>query len=362
MNITAVEARAYRIPARRTTHDVPWVWGELEQVYVRVTTADGLTGVGEAFAYGVARASAAVVNDTLAPLLEGQDATQIRELTQMLFRRTHLTGRQGISLFAISGVETALWDLAGQRAGKPLHQLWGGPARSAIPAYASLVRYPEGHAQIEADARRAMDEGYAMLKLHQSQPASVEMARRAIGPEVPLTVDVNCAWTPREAVEMAVAMDEHNLLWLEEPVWPPEDAASLNRVQAEGGVPLASGENAATVSPFAALVEADAVTYLQPSVTKVGGIAEWLKVADLAEQAGLQLAPHSPYFGPGFAATLHLLAHRPEARWVEKIFFDLEVEPFQQPLVFADGAFTVPEGPGLGIGLNWEALEPFRLG
>ncbi len=105
-----------------------------------------------------------------------------------------------------------------------------------------------------------------------------------------------------------------------------------------------------------------AVDYLQPSVTKDGGIAQWLKVADIAALNGMELAPHSPYFGPGFAATSHLLAHRNQVRWIEKIYFDLEVELFKDPIRFSEGAFLVPEGPGLGVSLDWEALEPFLMG
>jgi len=361
MKIASVTARAYQIPAQANAQDVPWVWGLLTQVYVSVTTEDGLEGVGEAFGYGVPGASAWVVNNTLAPLLVGQDASRIHELTQMLFRKTHIFGRYGITTFAISGVEMALWDLAGKKAELPLHQLLGGASRTAIPAYASLVRYPEGHGQIEADARKAMDEGYGMLKLHQLTVESVALARAAIGADVPLTVDINCEWRPSEAIAMALAMDEYALLWLEEPVWPPEDFSSLNRVQAESGVPLASGENLCTAVAFGEMAAQGAVDYLQPSVTKVGGIAQWLKVADIAALNGLELAPHSPYFGPGFAATLHLLAHRDEVNWVEKIYFDLEIEIFKNPIQFSEGAFQVPDGPGLGVIPDWEALEPFRM-
>ncbi len=186
------------------------------------------------------------------------------------------------------------------------------------------------------------------------------MAREAIGPDVPLTVDINCEWSPARAVEMALAMDDHELLWLEEPVWPPEDFQGLARTRAESGVALASGENLCTAMQFRQLAAAGAVDYLQPSVTKVGGITQFMEVAALALREGLELAPHSPYFGPGFAATLHLLAHVTQIRWVEKIFFQLEVEPFRNPLRITDGAFAVPEEPGLGVTMDWDALEPFR--
>lgn len=361
MKITEVEARVYEIPSKPTARDVPWVWGRLTQVLVEISTEDGTRGIGECFGYGIPKASASAVNDTLRPLLIGEDSTRIAPLTRMMFRKTHIFGRYGVCIFAISGVEMALWDLAGKRAGKPLHELLGGSYHGKIPAYASLVRYPEEHDQISADARKALDEGYSMLKIHQVSAPSVAMARQAIGPDIPLAVDINCEWSPHEAVGMAEAMDDSDLLWLEEPVWPPEDFPGLAHVQSVSGVPLASGENACTIHQFKLMTDAGAVTYLQPSVTKVGGITEWIKVADLAKLAGYELAPHSPYFGPGFAATLHLIAHTAKARWIEKIYFDLEVEIFKSPLQFQDGNYLLPTGPGLGVEVDWEALEPFRL-
>lgn len=206
-----------------------------------------------------------------------------------------------------------------------------------------------------------MGEGYTMLKIHQVTAESVGMARRVIGPDVPLTVDINCEWSPFRAIEMADAMNEYGLYWLEEPVWPPEDYAGLAQVQATSGVPLSAGENWCTDWQFKQAMDAGAVTFVQPSVTKVGGIAEWLKVAHLARVSGFEMAPHSPYFGPGFVATLHLIAHTGQPRWVERIYFDLEVPLFTEPLSFAGGSFSVPQGPGLGIELDWKTLESFRL-
>jgi L-alanine-DL-glutamate epimerase-like enolase superfamily enzyme len=361
MKITEVVAHTYGVPSARRAKDVPWVWGRLTQVYVEVKTEDGRVGIGECFAYGVPHATASVVNHTLRPLLVGQDARQIAPLTHTMQQRTHLFGRYGVTVFAISGVEMALWDLAGKRAGQPLYALLGGAASTRVPAYASLVRYPEEHAQIRADAEEAMAQGYTALKVHQVTAPSVGMARKAIGPDVPLTVDINCEWSPFHAIEMAEALNEHDLYWLEEPVWPPEDFHGLAQVQGTSGVALAAGENWCTDWQFRQALELGAVTFVQPSVTKVGGVGEWLKVAHLARAYGCELAPHSPYFGPGFAATLHLIAHTGQARWIERIYFDLEVALFREPLAFADGVYTLPDGPGLGVELDWEALEPFRL-
>ena len=306
-------------------------------------------------------AVAATVTHTLKPLLLGEDPRAIRPLLKKLFQKTHLFGRYGVTTFAISGVDIALWDLAGKRAGQPLYQLLGGAASTRVPAYASLVRYPEQDDRIAAHAKQAVKEGYTMIKLHQIAPESVAMGRDAIGHDLPLTVDINCEWTTHEAAQMAMAMDEQELYWLEEPVWPPEDFAGLAEVQNSTGVPLASGENACTAEQFHAMIEADAITFVQPSVIKVGGVSEFLKVAALVEAANLELAPHSPYFGPGFVATLHLIAHTGRARWIEKIYFDLESPLFTQPLRLEKGTYTLPEGPGLGVEMDPHALKEFRV-
>jgi L-alanine-DL-glutamate epimerase-like enolase superfamily enzyme len=361
MKIVDVIAHHLAIPAKKTGPEVPFVWGRLAQVIVELKTEDGRTGWGECFAYGLPRAVAAVVNHTLKPLLVGEDATAIRPLMQSLFRKTHLYGRYGVTTFALSGVDIALWDLAGKRAGKPLYELLGGAASRRVPAYASLVRYPEEDDRIAAYAKQALREGYTMIKLHQSTPASAALARKAIGADVPLTVDINCQWSSYEAAQMAMALDESGLYWLEEPVWPPEDFAALAEVQSSTGVPIASGENACTAVQFGALIDAEAATFIQPSVIKLGGVSEFLKVAQLVEAANLELAPHSAYFGPGFAATLHLIAHTGRAKWIEKFYFDLESAIFTQPLRLDQGGYTLPEGPGLGVDVDPLALEEYRV-
>ena len=361
MKITDVQAIELSIPRDPAGPEVPFVWGRLNQVIVVIKCEDGLTGYGEAFGYGIPSAVTAVVNHTLAPLLVGQDASAINSLMDELFRRTHIWGRYGITTFAISGVNIALWDLAGKRADKPLYELLGGAASRQVKAYASLVRYSEADPSIGEHAKQAVDQGYEMIKLHQSEVESVALARKAVGDDVPLTVDINCQWNPLEATHRAVAMDEYELTWLEEPVWPPEDFAGLAAVQESSGVPLASGENACTVHQFQTMLEAGAASYIQPSVTKVGGVGEFLKVATLAETYNVDLAPHSPYFGPGFLATLHLIAHTGKTARIEKIFFDLEANFFSPALEPKEGVYTLPDGPGLGLELNPEILAKYQV-
>jgi L-alanine-DL-glutamate epimerase-like enolase superfamily enzyme len=142
--------------------------------------------------------------------------------------------------------------------------------------------------------------GYPAIKLHETTVPPVSAARQAIGADIPLMVDLNCPMDGNAAIAFAHACRAAAPLFLEEPVWPPEDFKTLAEVRVKGGLDVAAGENACTVHQFRQMMAAGAVTYAQPSVIKVGGITEYLKVAALADEMGVALAPHSPYFGPGF--------------------------------------------------------------
>ena len=358
MKIADVQAIPLAVPPMG--RKIPWIWGAFNQVIVEIKTDDGLVGWGEAFGYGQPLAATAIVNHTLRPLLIGRDATDIRGIVDSLQRKTHIFGRYGVTIFGISGVEIALWDLAGKRAGQPLFRLLGGAESREVKAYASLVRYAD-RGQMAEHAVEALRAGYEMIKLHQIDLESVRTGREALGDGVPVTVDINCEWTPYEAAQMAVAMDEYDLFWLEEPVWPPEDYKGLAEVTESTGVPLASGENACTAFQFQQMMEAGAVTYAQPSVIKVGGIAEFLKIATLAATHNVSLAPHSPYFGPGFLATLHLLAHLRQATWIEKLYIELETPLFTKPIPFQNATYIVPDGPGLGLEIDPKVLKEYRM-
>jgi L-alanine-DL-glutamate epimerase-like enolase superfamily enzyme len=185
-----------------------------------------------------------------------------------------------------------------------------------------------------------------------------------VGAGVELMLDVNCPWTPAEAIAMARALEPHRLFWLEEPVWPPEDYAGLARVARATPTPIALGENESTLWGFREIVEHGAGQILQPSVTKVGGIAEMRKTATLAQAANLAVAPHSFYWGPGLAATLHVAATFGGSMPVEFPTGEHEVPLLTEPVRAADGWVEVPQGPGLGVALNEEALarHPYKPG
>ena len=156
---------------------------------------------------------------------------------------------------------------------------------------------------------------------------------------------------------MARALAPYRLFWLEEPVWPPEDYAGLARVAAATSTPIALGENESTLYGFREIVRQRAGDVLQPSVTKVGGISEFRKIAALAQSANVSIAPHSFYFGPGLAATLHVAATFGGPLPVEFPTGDQETSFLAHPIQPRDGWIELPKGPGLGVELNPEALR-----
>jgi L-alanine-DL-glutamate epimerase-like enolase superfamily enzyme len=358
MKITGIEVLALAIPMKPLSPPSAWLAGARKQLIVRVQTDVGVTGVGEAFAYGAPLAVANVIADSLVPLLVGQDPRRIEALVDVMHRGTMIYGRRGLAMFAISGVEIALWDLVGKLLDAPVYQLLGGAARPRLPAYASLMRYGSP-GDVAAACRDYARQGFRMLKLHQVDVESVRAAREAVGPDVELMLDTNCPWTPDEAIAMARRLEPYRLYWLEEPVWPPEDYAGLARVRAATGTPIALGENESTLYGFREIVERGAGDVLQPSITKVGGIAEFRKIAALAQAANLSIAPHSFYFGPGLAATLHVAATLGGSMPVEFPTGEHEVSLLERPIAAVDGWVEVPQGPGLGVTVNEEAVRRF---
>jgi D-galactarolactone cycloisomerase len=334
-------------------------WKNLDFCLVRVETDAGLVGWGEAFSYTCRAAVVAAVRDMIAPLATGHDATDIGGLHAKIQKQLHIFGRFGITAFALSGLDIALWDIAGKAAGLPLHRLIGGSRRTRVPCYASFLRYTEPRL-VAQYCERALGEGFTALKLHEIDDDAVAGARRVVPAHVPLTVDVNCEWRPREAIAAARRWRDHDLHWLEEPVFPPEDFRAIREVGAASGIPIASGENLCFATQFAAMFEARAVQYAQPSVTKLGGITEFLKVMALAEAHNVRLAPHSPYFGPGALATLHLLAANSEPAWFECFYVWADAKLFGARLDPIDGVLEVPPGPGLGCDPDPDVIARYR--
>tara|TARA_R110002096_G_scaffold67332_11_gene163423 strand:- start:29351 stop:30424 length:1074 start_codon:yes stop_codon:yes gene_type:complete len=352
MKITAVEPIVLSIPfdAGGSGEGImPTTWSTLDFCLVRIETDSGLTGWGEGFGYFCSQSTAAIIERSIAPLLIGRELGDPRELGAEIQRKLVLQGRYGITIFALSGVDLALWDLKAKAEGVSLAELLGGRVREEIPAYASLVRY----ADLDLVAQKcesAASAGYEEIKLHEITMPEIRKCRETIGPDLRMTVDVNCNWTldfTREVIPELIALGSR---WLEEPIFPPEDFRTLAKLRAESGMAIATGENACTAFQFEEMLRLEATDYLQPSITKVGGVSEFLKITELnRKMANLPLMPHSPYFGPGYLATLQMAALEPAFAQFEYLYIEPETWLFPDMPLPVNGKILIPDGPGLGM-------------
>jgi L-alanine-DL-glutamate epimerase-like enolase superfamily enzyme len=358
--ITTVEPIVLRIPfddGGKGQGITPTRWSNLDIVLVRVETGSGLVGWGEAFGYMCQNATAIAVRDLVAPAVLGRDAKDPQAVNLAAQQALALFGRYGITMFAISGLDIALWDIAGKRAGLSLSCLIGSRCRDRIRAYASLVRYGDAE-RVQHFAAEATALGYDEVKLHEVLPETIRAGRQGAGSQARLTVDVNCQWSLEKVRAMLPVLAENNVSWLEEPTFPPEDPAPWRAIAAEG-IAIAAGENACTAVEFARLVPA--LDVVQPSVTKVGGVTEFLKVAQLTHAAGKRLAPHSPYFGPGYWASLQLAAAIDAFEVFEFLYVRPEAWCGLDPALPVGGAIRIPDSPGIGFKPDMSILERYRI-
>lgn len=333
---------------------------EMEMLLIRVETDRGIVGWGEAFGFAIWPATKAVIETLVAPQCIGRDESNISALHDELARKFHLLGRSGPAMYALSGLNLALWDILGKASGRPVCELLGGRKRDSVEAYASLMRYANaGH--VARNAAKAVSEGFRAIKIHEIQAEYMESTRLAIGPDIPLMVDANCPWSTDEALATSAKVRHLDLAWLEEPTWPPEDYQALARVRKESGIAIAAGENAQSFYDFQSMWRAGAVDFIQPSATKIGGLTEMVRIGDWARENRIKVAPHSPYMGPGLLATIHLLASWDEEVSLEFNYCDLEANPVGAAVQVIDGRLMVPTAPGLGADPDLAVIDRYRV-
>jgi D-galactarolactone cycloisomerase len=364
VDITSVETRIVSLPfSMGGPHSffAGQLWDHMEILLVRVETADGLVGWGEAFGHAAIPATKAALDGIVAPLVIGRDSADIEGITRDVLPAVHLLGRNGPFVFAFSGIEIALWDIRAKRAGKPLHALLGTAEKTELECYSSLLRY--GTPELAAhNTAAACERGYRYIKLHEVTREAVLASREAgAATNAQIMLDVNCAWSPQEAAAMAGSLSGDGLFWLEEPVWPPEDSAGLAGTR-RFGIPIAAGENTAGRFGFKSLIDAGAIDIAQPSITKIGGVGEMLAVIELCRARGVQVVPHCPYFGPGLIATLHIIAALTPKALAEVLWLDMEAHPFHDAVTPVDGRLPVPQGPGLGCEPDPDILARYTRG
>ncbi|SED35890.1 mandelate racemase/muconate lactonizing enzyme family protein [Bradyrhizobium erythrophlei] len=363
MIIAAIEAIPLRIPFKGGTKSASSAWGEsnlpaADSLLVKVTTDQGLVGWGEAFGFRAVASAKLAIDQLIGPLCLGKDATRIEPLMLDVQRKLHVFGRGGALAFAISAVDIALWDIAGKAANAPLSQVLGG-GMDELDCYASLVRYSEP-ALVRSAVRQAIDAGFQTLKLHEIELPAIRAAREAAGPDIELTLDVNCLWTLYEAQKMADELEAIDLKWLEEPLWPPENFEGLAMLRARG-IPIAAGENVYTLMDFERLLKAQAVDFVQPSPAKMGGISELRRIFPLAATHNVPVMPHSFYDGPGLLAAIQATAALGTAdSMIEWRWFDLDATIYGGALQSKGGRISVPRGPGLGVDPDPDIIRAYR--
>ncbi|MEB3023737.1 mandelate racemase/muconate lactonizing enzyme family protein [[Mycobacterium] crassicus] len=362
--IDRVEAIPLRIPLKP---DLPGaaLWGApieaADSLLVKITTSDGVVGWGEAFGlYGTGLAEQAL-KELVAPLCLGRDATDIPALMDHVQRRLHVFGRGGAITYALSAVDIALWDIAGKRAGVPIAMLLSAGHRPrSLPCYASLACYTDPD-RVRAAVRRVVDDGFGAIKLHESGLPAMQAAREEAGPGIALIVDAGCAWSLTQAQGVAADLLALDLMFLEEPLWPPENFGGLAELRRSTGLPVSSGENVGTVLEFERLLEAGAVDFVQPSPAKMGGVTELRKVFPLAAAHGVPVMTHSFYDGPGLLAAIQATAALGGAEgMVEWRWFDQQASIYGDALATTDGRIPVPDGPGLGVDPDPEVIGAYR--
>ena len=333
----------------------------LDSVYVRIDTDAGITGWGECFGFACCPVTHFALQNVVRPMLEGRRCDDIESLMHEMHRRVQSSGRNGPLIFALSGVDIALWDIAGKAQDAPIHRMLGSDGhRTSIKAYASLMRL-ETPQNVSKVCTEVVARGYRQIKLHERTLEAVAAAREAAGPDIPVMLDTNCTWDLPTAIEMARKLEPYQLTWLEEPIFPPDDYKALAKLRASCSIPIAAGENLGNLLDVERILDAQAVDVVQPDPIKMGGVTECWKALQMAEARCVQAEPHSPWHGPGLVAALHLIAAMKSHCLAEFYYADLKESPIGDAGVPRNGALAVPQEPGLGIVVNEDVVARYRV-
>jgi len=361
--------------------------GHRNWVFTEIHTDEGVTGISEVTIRRKALTLESSIKE-LARYLVGKDPTCIEDNWEKMYRDAFWVGGAMLST-AISAVEVAMWDILGKSVGLPIYKLLGGPTRDRIRVYAHVGRPEENTPQAFAQAAlRTVERGYTALKtgpfpgggygpyvketeglpssLIHSSREYLGTVRDAVGWGIDLAIDCHGRLSPTNAIRLAQALADLDLLFLEEPV-PPENVDALAWVAARSPVPIATGERLYTKYGVREVLEKRAAAILQPDVCNVGGIMEAKKVAAMAEAYYVSIAPHNPNGPVATAMAAHLAASIPNFLILETSGQPEELarqaEVVRKPLQLEDGHLRLPTGPGLGIELNKEAFarHPYQV-
>lgn len=368
--IARVEAHPLRAvlakPQRTSQGDFP----AIELLVVEIETRDGVVGFGEGLCRRGAAGYARFLQEALAPRLIGRDPADRRALWKDM--RAALSGQPGGQIVeAIAGVDIALWDIAGKQAGLPVHKLLGGMGRRRVAAYASSINWLDD-ATVEAEIAAALAHGFREIKVKLGRPlkdaiARAALVRRLAGDDVALYVDANWAYDLDEAMIVGRALADLGYGFFEEPI-VPQDREGYRRLSRQLPIRLAAGESEYVASGALTLLADRSVGLIQPDVARSGGVTETWRIAELAAAHNTAYAPHVGWSGAlCVAASLQLAAAAETFRSFECMVYDNPLrDAFTHPVVgertsLVDGALDVPQGPGLGVEVDRDALRRFRI-
>lgn len=346
-----------------------------QHVLVEIVCDDGTTGWGECL--GPARPNAAVV-EAYAPHLIGRDPLDTEVLWQQVYNLLRDQGQRGLTMTALSGIDVALWDIKGRHLGVSVSVLLGGRVRDTVEAYATgsfrrdgVDRVADNAAECAAHAAA----GFHAVKIKigfgvAEDLAVIRAVREAIGPDTRLMIDANHGYTSGEAIELGNRAADFDIDWFEEPVIP-EQLGAYRKVRAGQPIPVAGGETWHGRFGFLEPLETGCIDIAQPDLCGTGGFTEIRRVADMAALRGVRLVPHVWGTAVQIAASLQfvaaLLPDPPRRDPVAPIFeFDRTHNPFRQaivtqPIEHDHGTIAIPNGPGLGIEIDRDALEEFAM-
>jgi len=361
MTIESIQARLYYIPLPEVLTDS--THGEIRHfalVTVEARGDGGEEGVGYTYTVGKTGAAAilAMIERDITPLLIGEDPRRTEHLWQKMWWATHYVGRGGVASFAISAVDIALWDLKARLAGEPWWRYLGGHS-ARVKVYAGGIDLEMSVEELREQAARNLERGFRAVKIKVGRERLAEdlvrvaAVREVVGPEIPLMVDANMRWSVEQAIRASRALAKFDVYWLEEPTIP-DDVEGHVRIQHEGPLPIAAGENLRSIHEFQKLIARGAVSFPEPDLSNIGGVTGWLKVAHLAEASNLPVTTHGVH-----DLHVHLLAAVPNASYLEAHGFGLE-RFLRRPLVIRDGEAWAPDQPGHGVEFDWEELERCR--
>ena len=305
-------------------------------------------------------AIASLIRDNIAPILIGEDPRCIENIWQKMWWALHYVGRGGIAAFGMSAIDVALWDYRARLADEPLWKMLGGHDNK-VEAYGGGIDFDLSVPELLEQTQGFLDSGLRAVKMKIGRDdISVDAQRIAavreyIGPDIKLMVDVNMKWSVEQAIKACREFQAFDLTWIEEPTIP-DDFAGNRRIEMEGGIPVASGENLHTIYEFKQMIADAGITYPDADVSNVGGISAFMKVAYLAEAHHRKLTTHG-------IQEMHVncLAAIPNASLLEIHAFRIDEFLIHQ-LEIRDGYAHASDRIGHGVEIDWEKMKRHRVG